>query len=284
MTAPSELPGIETPAPKSARSVFELLRARYEGPAWAFLEEVRNGTGWSKKVTRTADALAMGLWPSRGLHLHGFEVKVSRADWKKELDDPAKAEEIAGYCHFWWLVVDDLKILQNGELPATWGLLVRHGDKLKAEKEPTFNQDAKKPDHSFLAAILRKVQGSTEHALLAQARAEGHAAGQIEGRQWVLDNSDVGRTEKRLEELREKLAAFEKISGIDLQYQGLPHVKKLAGALRLLTGDWNNPLKTMELLEERATMLVDQVREVKREVEKQLPKLRDAGSPTEVAS
>lgn len=260
-------------------SVFELLRKRHEGPAWAFLEEVRNGTGYTRSRVRTADALAMSLWPSRGLHLNGFEVKVSRADWKRELDEPSKAEEIASFCHFWWLVVSDPKIVQNGELPATWGLLVQHGEKLKCEKEPTFNKDAKAPDHAMLAAILRKVQGTTEHALLERARTEGHTKGFAEGKQWVIENSNEAQATKRFEELWDKVEAFERVSGVDLRWQGLPHVKKLAGALRLLTGEWNSPLKTLDALERDAAKLVEQVREVKREVAKNLPLVPDEKEP-----
>ena len=46
----------------------------------------------------SGDAVIMSLWPSRGLELHGVEIKVSRADWKREAADPAKAEAIAAYC------------------------------------------------------------------------------------------------------------------------------------------------------------------------------------------
>lgn len=60
-----------------------LLRERYQGRDWAFLLQVPDGTGMAK--SRTADALAMGLWPSKGLNLHGFEVKASRSDWLAEL-------------------------------------------------------------------------------------------------------------------------------------------------------------------------------------------------------
>ena len=38
------------------KSIFELLRARHEPPAWAFLDEVRNGTG----LAEDADAIAAG--------------------------------------------------------------------------------------------------------------------------------------------------------------------------------------------------------------------------------
>ena len=33
---------------------------------------------------RYADAIAMNLWPSRGLAVHGFEIKISRGDWQRE--------------------------------------------------------------------------------------------------------------------------------------------------------------------------------------------------------
>jgi len=44
------------------------------------------------------------LWPSRGLHLMGFEIKAGRGDWLRELKDPGKAEGIAAYCDQWWVV------------------------------------------------------------------------------------------------------------------------------------------------------------------------------------
>lgn len=43
-------------------------------PEWVFIPEFGIGSD-----NRRADAFAMGLWPSRGLQLHGFEVKVNRA-------------------------------------------------------------------------------------------------------------------------------------------------------------------------------------------------------------
>jgi len=77
--------------------VLDALRYRHRPPAWAFLEKVRNGTGYQRDA-RTADAIAMSVWPSRGLTLHGFEVKVVRGDWLRELRDPEKADEFFKYC------------------------------------------------------------------------------------------------------------------------------------------------------------------------------------------
>src|SRR3990167_7665245 len=62
-----ELPAISEPKPAKpkapAKSVFQLLRERYPSPAWAFLEEVRNQTGFGRTI-RTPDALPMSLYPA----------------------------------------------------------------------------------------------------------------------------------------------------------------------------------------------------------------------------
>ena len=67
-----------------------LLRARYAKKGrrhqWIFLTNVRDTTGRPKGSRRRyADAVAMNLWPSKGLALHGFEIKVSRSDFLTEL-------------------------------------------------------------------------------------------------------------------------------------------------------------------------------------------------------
>jgi hypothetical protein len=47
-------------------------------------------SGWSRESR--ADAIARHLWPSQGLELIGFELKVSRSDWLREIKDPYKCE------------------------------------------------------------------------------------------------------------------------------------------------------------------------------------------------
>jgi hypothetical protein len=53
----------------------------------------------------------MGLWPSRGLKLMGFEIKAGRGDWLGELRNPRKAESIARFCDQWWVVATQDVIL-----------------------------------------------------------------------------------------------------------------------------------------------------------------------------
>lgn len=146
-----------------------MLRTRYteragNGEAWAFVTHVRNAAGFD--ASRTVDAIAMALWPSRGLVLNGFEVKVSRSDWLRELKKPAKAEQFARLVDFWWLAVADDKVVQDGELPEGWGLLVARGSKLFCVREakalhdltPVNRREAALPEafgRSFLASMLR---------------------------------------------------------------------------------------------------------------------------------
>ena len=108
-----------------------LLRNRYPIDEWALAFEVAPETGGG---TRRADAVAMNMWRSRGHAIHGFEFKVSRSDWLRELKDPSKADAVAQYCDYWWLVVDGDHILKENELPEGWGLLTVTRD--KTDKSP----------------------------------------------------------------------------------------------------------------------------------------------------
>jgi hypothetical protein len=103
-------------------AVERLCRLHFAPPHFAFLTQVRNGTGFQKQA-RTADAVAMGTWPSRGIHLHGIEIKVDHRDFKREVANPQKAEDIAKYCHFWWLAVTHEKVAPLEMVPANWLLV-----------------------------------------------------------------------------------------------------------------------------------------------------------------
>jgi hypothetical protein len=238
--------------------IFELLRKRHEGQAWAYLEEVRNGTGFGRTV-RTADALAMSLFPSRGLHLHGFEIKVSRADWIKERDQPEKAEEIARFCHYWWLAVSDGAIVKDGELPQPWGLLVAKGGKLVVKKQAVFNEAALAPTHVFLAAVMRKfAKNEGVVSLLEKARQEGSHKGWQEGRDWALSQTTAARDEKRLAELQARLDEFEKKSGIRIDAWSKGNI---ASAVRVLTSGYGSPIQKLARLAEDADAISKAARE-----------------------
>lgn len=110
------------------RMVLDLLHQRYgrmfrngkiEQPRYVCAEHVRRSPAWGERI---ADFMAADTWASGRYAIHGFEVKVSRADWLTELRTPAKAEAFRPFCDYWWLVVSDRDIVRD-DLPEGWGLL-----------------------------------------------------------------------------------------------------------------------------------------------------------------
>lgn len=156
---PKPAPEIVVPGPRlTERQMLDRLCKRYSanygnGVRYALAEHVRNKAGFFAE--RTADFIAVDLWPSSGNAVHGHEVKVSRGDWLTELKDPSKAEAFRCYCDRWWLVVSDPAIVRPGELPDGWGLMAAVGkDKLRAvTRAPRLIPSAL--PKTFMAALLR---------------------------------------------------------------------------------------------------------------------------------
>jgi hypothetical protein len=157
--------------------LLEAIRSQYPATqGWIVLPQVANATGAGRG--RTSDALAMNGWPSRGLELVGFEIKVTRQDWRRELEQPEKADPIYQYCDGWYLVTpDDVVVVRGQELPSTWGHLVAGRQGVKVVKVATKLQP-KPMDRSFLAAIIRRlVACETPDAKLTIAREAGRKDG-----------------------------------------------------------------------------------------------------------
>lgn len=90
--------------------------------------------------------------------VHGFEVKVSRADWLTEHRTGGKKSEIwRRYCDYWWLVVPNPKIIKPGELPDGWGLLA--GEKqLRTVVKPARSLGTHPLDMEMMRTIARYAQ------------------------------------------------------------------------------------------------------------------------------
>lgn len=237
------------------RAVLDLLRQRHTASGnggageHAFLPHVRNAAGFD--ATRTFDAVAVNLWPSRGLVIHVYEVKVSRSDWRRELAKPDKAEDACRVADR-FSIVAPAGAVHDGELPPTWGLIEVRGDgtdakpwKLREKSgapllhdQPTRTKDVPR---GLLVGLLRSAPGavpggknpSPAEKELRATWSEGFDAGRKAGlseaersrgaQQHVLD--DVRAMEKALQE-----------AGLD-RYQSGPnhlraHAATVAAALR----------------------------------------------------
>jgi hypothetical protein len=136
-----------------ATDLKNLLRKYHKPPEWAIFFEVSDATG--ARASRYADAVAINLWPSRGLTLRGFEIKVSRSDYKRESQIPEKAEAVARYCDEWWIVSPQGLInTPELELPTAWGLLEAADNKLHITKAAEKTKAAPL-DRTFFASLCR---------------------------------------------------------------------------------------------------------------------------------
>lgn len=185
-----------------------MLAARFPSPEWAYFEQVRNGTGYSRRVTRTADALAFSLYPSRGLELHGFEVKVSRGDWLRERKDPEKAEEIAKYCNEWWLVTSTDVVFDVSEIPPAWGWLdmPKLGKQLLVRKKPKW-RTAKPLDLPMVASILRKASETAIASYSDRLRINLDASMEEERSGWVKKQQELAAKSDEQRERAQRLPA-----------------------------------------------------------------------------
>lgn len=198
----------------NTQGVRSALRHRYCNEEWVYLEEVRNGVGFNR-MPRTADAIALNTWPSRGLELYGIEIKTSRADWMKELKTPEKAEEICRYCDRWWVAVGDSDIVRDGELPPTWGLLVPHGKTMIA-KVPAPELKAETLSRNFVCSLMRNFSKTYIH--------KDDISEQLKTEYKRGTENSRGRTERLQEENKnycKTIDAFREKSGVNIMsYEG----------------------------------------------------------------
>ena len=239
------------------------LSKKYPSPQYAFLSQVRNQTGYSSGAgsIRTADALALGLWKSRGYHLNGFELKVSRSDWLTELKNPAKAEAIAEYCDMFSLVIPNMDIIDISEVPKTWGILLAKGNGMKTVREAPF-LEAKQMDRPFLCGFMRSVTEQIEKNYTPTVEVEEIIEDRVEsGIKYGIENAvtNAGRYEK----LMENLEKFEKASGINLVQMdyGWSDPEKIGKAVKMgMDGKYDSMKRQFEYIEDSAKRLLKSVK------------------------
>lgn len=217
-----QLPPTKVKLHFSEQEILTALRKRYPGPEWVLFPQVRNGTGYSRQV-RTADAIAMNLWPSRGLDLLGFEFKSYRSDWLRELKDPAKSEEIQRFCDYWWVVVSNPEVVKADDpIPPTWGVLVINKGKIKVFRDAP-RLKAEVPTKLFIASVMRAAsEFVTPEAWIKAAEAEAYQRGITEGekrQQWEIKSlrDSVQQSQKSIDD-------FQKASGVHINKWDAGHV------------------------------------------------------------
>jgi hypothetical protein len=245
--------------------IYAAIQTAHAPPEWAIFRDVANGTGGN--IRRRADSIAMNLYPSRGLLVRGFEIKISRQDFKREHKDPQKAEEIAQYCDEWYVVtpqglVKDLAL----ELPSVWGLMeVDEKGKIRTAHKATM-LTPKPLSRSFIASIVRSTHKLTTLLTIDWVRREEIQSKIEEAERRGLANAPI-RLENVQNELRRyqrALQTFKENTGVDILEGGYAdHSAEIAEQIKIgraILGKYRMGLTDVPKLLDRASREISEVK------------------------
>ena len=234
------------------RDLIDRLRYRYgdDGRSGTvILFEVGDGAGFSNRGW--SDAIAMQTWPSKGLEIHGFEIKATRSDWLRELDKPEKNRTWQELVDAWYVVAPK-DVVHLAELPPDWGLMVPKGsDQLRIASRAAAGTQKKWKDpipRDLVAAVFRAAGNERRWArqsLRDELRAEEaeRVAGELErlrkdAGQWERNYKDlaetIGNRWESIDRLKERVQAIRAIEAIEADAWVRQVRKRLESSVEIL--------------------------------------------------
>jgi hypothetical protein len=225
---------LESPKAATAADLQDAILSKYASDqSHLVLFDVPDNVGTQSK--RRCDAIAIGNWGSTGRRVHGFEIKVSRGDWLRELKDVSKADPFIERCNRWWLVTADDKLAKLEEIPALWGWMTYTKTGLRTQKMAT---ELPQPEHTmhklFALGLIRKAydRGTVDIMTNPLVVRELDRL-RDQHRQYVKDEIARGlqAVQRDLLEYKRQAEEFEKNSGMRLTDWKLGNVGKLARAI-----------------------------------------------------
>jgi hypothetical protein len=260
----------KSPKHVSTADLKAAMAHKWSAPEHALVWEVGDATGG--RQTRSADAIIMGLWPSRGIHMDGVEIKTYRSDWLRELKAPAKAEPVSRFCDHWWIHAGP-DVVKPEELPVGWGLRVYDGRIWTTVVEAALRTpDA--PNREFIASLLRRSDQQLEKA--AKAKAEQMVAGERAKIEREIEERVEHRT-RRSAAMASIAEEFEAVLGMtpeDLVRRGdVKHAAAIMSAI--LKRDLHNPYGGLFWLVKTLRDVADKTSEAMEEIGLEPPSAED---------
>lgn len=261
----------------STAQLLEQLHAHYikpedrlsqAGAGAVFLTEVT-----APNSTRRADAVYLGLWQSRGAgEIDVCELKTSRSDWRRELDNPAKAEAWWPYSTRFWVVAPSTDVVPAEEVPDGWGLMVpgTRGRRFKTIVKPAVREP--QLTMALLLTLLKNTETTRTNAIknLGYQLQQEHHKREQQLRRELATTADP-KTKQRLEALAEleKNLGFE-IGTLSWRKQIEPALAGRAmadyirdeAARQNATEDLDYQAKSLERLAERLTEAAAELRAI----------------------
>lgn len=229
--------------------LFRRLRKRNNANGVILLCEVGDGAGFGNRGW--TDVVSMQTWPSKKLIITGYEVKATRPDWLRELDNPEKNVAWQKQCHEWYIVAPK-DVLKLEELPEGWGLLVPRGkDSLRiAVRSEKIGVETISLD--LMAAVFRAAGNERRH-LQNAARQE-------------IQEQECERVAERMGRLEHEARKWEQshielVEAIGSRWENLDKLKKRAAAIRALD-EHDDPRRIVRQVREKLERTVEKMKDI----------------------
>ncbi len=206
----------------TAAEIRTALEVRYPGPEWHVEHELT-------LEGRRLDVVAFNRWGARAYRTVGFEIKVSQADYRRELEDFRKSE-------IWTHVVDQFFIVAPGKLidpdtlPKGWGLLELRGERMFTKAQAAIGSSKTLP-RELAARMIDRLYKQMENVRREASTTQYLAREQM---RQELRQQLAAEAERNGDALAAKAARFDAL----LQEFGLAHAwepeQKLVAAMRFL--------------------------------------------------
>ena len=145
-----------------ADDIYCLLAQKYQDPRqYACAREVQEKTGWAR---RRLDFVAVDCFEGNNLEIMAFEVKTSKSDFRRELEDPTKHNIFFDDIDKYSIVAPDYVLDDMSIIPPKWGVyhvvMNEEGElELKTVRKPLAlhddQQEMRPVGRKFFASLFR---------------------------------------------------------------------------------------------------------------------------------
>ena len=242
----------------NSNKLYNLIKRKYTDMGYITLPQVRNHAG-SDNI-RTADAIAISQSSLRSVEFVGFEIKTSVKDFRNELKDVKKADEIAQFCNKWY-IVSPKDVIPKSELPKNWGLLEATDKQLKITKE-ALELDSTPPSREFVATIIRRVE---KEIGMKDEYWRGYEEGKAQEKK--MNQERFENHKKDYNKMKESIDAFEKSSGVNFYWwNGGEESREIGNIVKLISE--NRLVDRIEHAKKTVSELAENIEMAQKELKK----------------
>lgn len=230
---------------QKTEQIREVLRKKYhKDKGYLCLEELSSNQLHTTNGTSLCDMFCFSLWQSGGHKRIGIEIKVSKADLKKELENFSKSNVWFSYTNKWFLAIPDTLSLEGFDIPDSWGIITvgLTSKRARVAKEAEYRECLL--DEGLMASIVLKMQLSSidinEHRKIISDTRE-HIT-KYEREKYKQENGELSLKDKEeFERLKEIFDIFRDKTGLWInKYDDLEKIKRYANLIKTLLDGWQS--------------------------------------------